>query len=297
LPGRYFEPDPLLDPPNFPQPGFVASVEVQAVGPHIFQQLSNGVPVGGNAPGSLTVPITSLNWTVSPKVEVGYRLASGFGEFAINWQYIGTTGSGSTPFGPGGAPANQSGRFNFNLSDLDYVSREYTPWEHWGMQWRVGFRQVYLFYDTTLTAPSAATAATTGVLQQAGTNGYQGWGGHIGVELDRDLYSHVPGLSLVAKLDFGDTAGFVQQKVSQTTLAGYSFGDVQQGQAVPELAAQLGLNYRQPGGRYEFFVGGFYQYWWNVGTLPNFGLNVSGAPRSGGELSLTGVTARFSYNY
>src|ERR1700722_14498433 len=32
IPGRYFEMDPLLDPPGWPQPGWVADLEIQAVG-------------------------------------------------------------------------------------------------------------------------------------------------------------------------------------------------------------------------------------------------------------------------
>ena len=297
IPGPYFEHDPLVDPPSFPQPGWVADVEVSAVGPHLFQSLSNGVAVGGTAPGSIRIPITLLDWTVSPRLEVGYRLSEGFGAFMLSWQYIGTTGTGSTPFGPDGY-AGLGGRLNYNLSDLDYVSREFTPWDHWGMQWRFGFRQVYMFYDTTVSTPTAAAAAGTGILQESGANGYRGWGGHVGVQLDREFNQQLPGLSLVAKLDFGDTAGFVQQRITQTTLGGgFAAGEIQQGQAAPSLAGQLGVSYRPPGGRYEFYLGGFYQYWWNVGTLPNFALNVSGAPMSGGELSLTGVTARFSFNY
>jgi hypothetical protein len=60
---------------------------------------------------------------------------------------------------------------------------------------------------------------------------------------------------------------------------------------------EFGLSYRPPGNRSEFYVGAYYQYWWNIGTLPNFALNASGAPLSGGEMSLTGITFRFKYNY
>lgn len=297
VPGRYFELDPQLDPPSWPQPGFVADVEVQALSPHIFQNLSNGVAVGGNPSGSLRVPITPLDWTVSPRVEFGWRLPSGFGEFLLSYQYIGTTGTGSTPYGPNG-PASMSGRFNLNMSDFDYVSREFSPWEHWGIQWRFGFRQVYLFYDTQLSNSLAAATAGNGVLLQSGANSYNGWGGHFGVELNREFNRQLPGLSLVAKFDFAETAGFIQQGVSQTTAGGaYSFGSIQQGQSVPSLSGQLGLSYRPPGDRFELYVGGFYQYWWNVGTLPNYALNGIGSPLSGGELSMTGVTLRLSFNY
>jgi hypothetical protein len=297
IPGKYFEMDPLLDPPEYPRPGWIADLEIQAVGPHIFQSLSNGVPVGPNPPGTLRVPITPLDWTVSPRIEFGYRLASGFGEFLLSYQYLGTTGSGSTPYGPNG-PAAMSGRLNINESDFDYASREFNPWEHWGMKWRFGFRQVYAFYDTQLTSSLAAATAGNGALLQSGTNGYSGWGGHVGVEINREFNRQIPGLSFVAKVDFGDTLGQLRQTVSQSLIGGaYSSGEVQNGQEVPALSGQIGLSYRPPGNRFEVYLGGYYQYWWNLGTLPNYALNAAGAPLSGGELSLTGVTLRLSFNY
>jgi hypothetical protein len=291
LPGRYFEYDPLLDPPSFPQPGFIADVEVQAAAPHILHSRANGVPVGPNPPNSIVVPVSGLNWTASPQVELGYRLPSGFGEFLVNWRYIGTSGSSTTPFGPDG-PASLQSRLNFNLVDIDYASREFTPWQHWGMQWRLGVRGLYMNYDTQLTQPFAAAAAGSGILQNRATNSYEGWGGHVGVELNRDLNQFLPGLDIISKLDFGSTIGTIKQGVSQITTGGPNgFGGVQNGQASPSLSAQLGLNYHPPGTRVDLYVGGFYEYWWNIGALENF------SPISRGELSVTGVTFRLAYNY
>ena len=244
----------------------------------------------------MRIPITPLDWTVSPVVELGYRLPEGFGAFMLNYQYLGTTGSGTTVYGPGG-PSAMSGRLNFNLSDFDYVSREFTPWEHWGMTWRFGFRQVYLFYDTQID-PFPPASALSGLMSESGANSYHGWGGHVGVQLDRDFYQQVPGLSFVSKIDFGYTGGFIQQGLSQTTTTGaYSFNQISNGQGCPMLGGEIGLSYRPPSGKYEFFAGGFYQYWWNIGTLANYALNGIGGTTSNGELSLTGVTFRFSYNY
>jgi hypothetical protein len=85
--------------------------------------------------------------------------------------------------------------------------------------------------------------------------------------------------------------------VSQTTTAGaYYSGAIQQGQDVPMVTGQMGLSYR-PDSRWELYVGGIYEYVWNVGNLPNFALNASGGTKSGGELSMAGVTIRLSFNY
>jgi hypothetical protein len=297
LPGRYFERDPLLDPPQFPQPGCVVAVELQALVPHIFHDIVNTGTVGANAPGSVVVPVPGFDWTASPRIELGYRLPSGFGEFAINYQYIRTNGSGSTPFGPDG-PANLRGTFEFNLSDFDYVSRQFTPWQYWGMKWRFGFRQLHMFYRSTLTQPFGAAAAGSGVLQEQGFNAYHGYGAHVGVELDRDLSRCLPGLSFVGKLDVANTFGFIRQSVSQTLVDGtFTTGVFRADQASPSLLGQAGLNYHPPGSRLDFYAGALYGYWWNLGKFNNVALNAPGKPTAKGDLSLTGFTFRVAWNY
>jgi hypothetical protein len=297
IPGRYFERDPLLDPPSFPQPGCFVGVELQAVVPHIFHDIVNTAQVGPNAPGSVVVPVTGFDWTVAPRIELGYRLPSGFGGFAINYQYIRTNGSGTTPFAPDG-PASLRDTFEFNLSDFDYVSREFTPWRYWGIQWRFGFRQLHMFYRTNLTQPFGAAAAGSGIFQEQGFNAYHGYGGHFGVELDRDLSRCLPGLSFVGKMDVASTFGFIRQSVSQTMVDGtFTTGVFRSDQASPSLLGQAGLNYRPPGSRLDFYAGASYGYWWNLGKFNNVALNAPGKPTAKGDLSLTGFTFRLAWNY
>ncbi len=291
LPGRYFENDPQLDPPQFHPPGFVAGVEVQAVVPHIFNTLANGAPVGTLPVDSLQLGSSGLNWGVSPRLEAGYRLGSGFGEFLLSYRYLGVTGSTTTPLGQDG-PANLRTRFDLNVIDFDYASREFTPWQHVGMKWRIGMRMVYLFYDNTLT-PSGLAAGESGILQEHAFNDFKAFGGHVGLELSRDLYAYVPGLSAVAKFDYGSSfTGTLKQGVSETTIAsGYEFGGITSSQSVPMLAGQFGVSYEEPGSRLSLFAGGFYEYWWNVGRLSTF------SQLSRGELSMTGVTVQLKWNY
>jgi hypothetical protein len=281
----------------FPQPGFVASVEAQAIVPHIFHDIVNTAPVGAAAPGSIAAPVTGFDWTVSPRIEIGYRLPSGFGEFLLNYQYIHTTGSGSTPFGPDG-PAEISDKFEFNLADFDYASREFTPWQHLGMKWRFGLRTLQMFYRTALTQPYGAAAAGSGILQDQGFNAYHGYGGHIGVELNREFNSQLPGLSLIGKVDIGNTFGFIHQSVSQSMTDGATAEGIYRfDQASPSIYTQLGLNYHPPGGRLDFYVGGSYGYWWNLGKFNNVALSSIGKGTAKGDLSLTGITFRASWNY
>ena len=297
LPGRYFERDPLLDPPSFPQPGFVASVDVQPLVPHIYHDLVNLAPVGSNASGTVAVPVSGFSWMVSPRIEFGYRLGSGFGEFVVNYQFLETHGSSSTPFGPDG-PAGVGSKLQFNLADFDYVSRQFTPWERWGVKWRIGLRTLQMFYNTTLTQPFDVASAGSGVFQQLGSNAYHGYGGHVGVEVDRDLSRLVPGLSFVGKLDVGGTAGFIKQTIGQTMVDGtFTSGAYRWDQASPSIYTQLGLNYHVPGSRLDLYLGGSGGYFWNLGKNNNVALTSVGKGTAAGDLSLLGATFRLTWNY
>ena len=73
------------------------------------------------APGA-----ANLNWTVAPRLEIGYRLPSGFGAFAFSDRFFQTGGAG--PFsGPVGL-TNRTSRLTVNYCDWDYISHEFTPW-------------------------------------------------------------------------------------------------------------------------------------------------------------------------
>jgi hypothetical protein len=296
IPGRYFERDPLVDPPAFAQPGFVADFEVQTLVPHIYHDVVNTTSVGSNAAGTLAVPVTGYDWAVSPRIEIGYRLPSGFGEFLINYQYIRTYGSGTSDLGPDGF-GNVNDKFEFNLADFDYATREFTPWQHWGMKWRFGLRSLQTFYRSGIIEPLEEAVAGSHVYQEQGYNAYHGYGAHVAVELDRDFYNWVPGLSLVTKVDFGNTFGFIHQSVSQLTTDGsYDVGAFRADQASQSLYGQLGLNYHASS-RLDFYAGGSYGYWWNLGKFNNVALTPAGKPTAKGDLSLTGITFRVSWNY
>ena len=48
--------------------------------------------------------MAQLDWTVSPRFELGYRLPSGFGELDVAFRFLMTQGSGSTPAGSAASP-------------------------------------------------------------------------------------------------------------------------------------------------------------------------------------------------
>src|SRR5713226_4270301 len=66
LPGPYFEPDPRLDLPPLPQPGWFTNAEVAIVRPHIKNRLTDVVQIGNLPPDTVHLPSAELDWTASP---------------------------------------------------------------------------------------------------------------------------------------------------------------------------------------------------------------------------------------
>jgi hypothetical protein len=290
---RYFETHPLLDPPQLPPPGWIAGVELDTVVPHLMNHLLNTVQIGARAPDVVTLPSAPLDWTVAPRVEVGYRLPAGFGEFALGYRFLASQGTTHTPFSLDGAAVLHS-RLDFNQADADYVSREISLWPqflHLDMKWRLGVRLAFLYFDSRGDEAFDVAAAGSGVFDQRVSGSYWGIGPHAGVELARRIDG--TGLALVGSVDFTDLFGRVRQgffeKATMLDEAGLPLtGETRASgtQDVPILNLRLGVSWTPP----EFpsaqvFIGYQYEYWWNVGKVSTTG-------QRGAELSDQGVTVR-----
>jgi len=296
LPGRYFERDPLLDPPETGLPGWVVGVDLAIVGPHVKNRLTDTVQVAGRPPDTLHLPSADLDWTVSPRVELGYRLPSGFGEFAMSYREMASDGTASVA-GPDGA-ADLKSRLDVNIGDLDYISREWSLWPDWGMKWWFGLRLANIYFDSHETEPftvADAAVAGSGVFDRQTSNHYLGGGPHYGLELTRQWKE--TGLSFVARLDGAALLGRVTQNFSEVSTTAGPGGELLAGvthesnpQAVPMLNAFLGVNWNPPGIPKLLFSAGYeYEYWWEVGRL--------GTTLSRGEFSDQGVMLRASFNF
>jgi hypothetical protein len=289
----YFELDPLLDPPQWPGVGWFWDVQVAGVGPHIQNQMIQtvGTTLGTSilvAPGNAPV-----SWTVAPRIELGYRLPSGFGEFSISDTGF-TTNGADTVILPDG-PAMRTSALQINYTDLDYLSREFTPWTNWGMKWRAGVRISESFTTTAVSQPFAQAAAGSGVLFSQASNATFGAGPHFAVELERCLSRS--GFSLVGKVDVSDNYSIIRQRFAAVTTTFVSPGVADSGVQIDRfenqivtLTGQIGLAWqppRLPGT--QFFVGYINQTWWNVMANENL--------LSQGQFSYQGVFLRAAWNY
>jgi hypothetical protein len=294
LPGPYFEADPRLDPPPLPPPGWFAGLDLGIVGPHVKNRLTDFVTIDGRPPDTVHLPTAPLDWTVAPRVELGYRLLSGFGGFALAYRFFGTDGSESV-LGPDG-PANLRSRLDVNVVDWDYVSWEMSLWPNWGMKWWFGLRMANVYFDSQQNESFAAAAAGSGVFATRTTDHYLGWGPHYGLELTRQWDG--TGLALVYRADGATLLGRTQQNfLEESTLLGPD-GQLLSGKAhesnpqtVPIAYLFLSVRWQPP--RFpnlNVSAGYEYEYWWNVARI-------STTTFSRGELSDQGVLLRAEFNY
>jgi hypothetical protein len=285
LPGPYFEQDPLWDPPSLPQPGWFADVEATILKPNLQNHLS-----GVNDTPSLPVqlPSAGLDWTVAPYVQVGYRLPSAFGAIALAYRGFGSQGHSTIADTDG--PASLHSRLDMNQVDLDYLSREISIRPQWEMNWHVGLRLTYLYFDSRADESAADAAAGSGIVEQRETNSYWGIGAHAGVELARHFDD--TGLSFVTSVDGITLLGRIRQGFFETDTAGATVSSENSGsQEVPIVDLKAGLSWQPPQSpQWTVFVGYEFEYWWNVGRLSN-------TPDSRGEMKDQGIMLRAAYNF
>jgi hypothetical protein len=279
--------------------GWFAGLDLGILKGHVKNQLMTAVqnPVTGNA-DQVGVPSAALNWTVSPRVEVGYRLPSGFGEVALSYRGLATQGSQSV--GGTDIPTRLSSHLDINQIDLDYGNWEFSLWPHWDMHWRVGLRYAYVYFDARADQPfDLAAAAGSGVFQARTTNSYVGIGPHSGLDLWRRFGTD--GLAFGVQSEFSLLVGRIRQQFIEATTTRGPDGQplvgalsVGSSQAVPVLAVQAGFRWQPP--RYpnaHLYLGYRYEYWWEVGLLNNLN-NIQG---TFGEVADQGFVLRAEVNF
>jgi hypothetical protein len=293
LPGPYFVQDSLLDPPSLPKPGLVATVELGIIAPHVKNGLSDSVQIADRPADIVRLPAADLDWTVAPRIELGCRLPSGFGQFSVAYRFFGTEGTASAT-GPDAIEAVKS-RLSVNIVDLDYANNEFTFLPGWGMKWWFGLRFADAFFDSRAQEPFAAAAVGSGILETRTSNNFWGIGPHAGLELSR-LFG-ASGLGIVGSIDGATLLGRIRQNFFEELASTGPDGLLLTGntresvsQDVPIIRTFFGLTWQPP--RYplaRLSAGYEYEYWWNAGR------NSSTFSRA--ELSDQGILLRAEFNY
>jgi len=242
-------------------PSFLVNLELQVLKPVLRNQLTNTV----NMPDGTTIQVApqgeSLNATVSPEIQVGYRMSDSLGDLLLSYRFIVSQGTGTVADDPLGTMLKT--RLNINIVDFDYATARYAPVPRWDMQWTIGIRYTSVFFDND---------ATNEFTDMHASNYFSGAGPHAALEVQRHI-DPLPSFAIFAKVDAGVMIGQLTQKY---TLTGFDAnGNLEQGetdvrhtQSVPMLDARIGLSYSPPQMEtLRFSLGYQFEQWWSIGQL------------------------------
>lgn len=295
----YFQRDPLLDPLDWAQPGWFADAEVGLIKPHVSFSAANQVTT---VFGPKTVQIGSahLNMTAAPRFEIGYRLPSGFGEFSVSDRFF--TGRGSDSFvGPAGL-GSRSSSLSLNYTDIDYASRELTPWNNWSLKFRGGLRFAQTSFSTSLNEPFAGAAASGAAFFQTQSNRASGGGAHFGFQLDRSFPAR--GLTLVSQADIADLMMRTHQQAAAAFTALSPTGGFDTGtynttflQQNPILTVQIGLNFQPARWRNSRLYFGYFGQFWYLFATDTTGQPPAPTPVQPSHFDQEGMVFQWSWNH
>jgi hypothetical protein len=253
--GPLLKGDALLDDKCSSPPGWFAAAEADVVVAHIKNRLFGHV---GN--DTIHLPTAELDWTVSPRFELGYRFGQGVGDFLVSYRFLVTSGSGVLP----GFDANQNAaalhsRLNINSWDIDYGNWENSLLPFCEMRWRIGARVAANFFDSKAASP---------LLEQRVSNYFVGGGPHVGLDLRHAIRK--TGLSVLGRFESAFLIGETYQSYEQVFSVGPVGGAnrILQPQTVPLVSAQAGLEWTPPGNEHLHFSAGYtYEHWWNYADV------------------------------
>jgi hypothetical protein len=288
-------PTPTISPttgvPSFgdqylPSAGWFFNVDIGVVAPRFKNQIQGSVPLSDGSVALVGVAGADLDWTVMPRLEVGYRLPLDLGSVLLGYRTLVSEGKEDL-FDSAGNPATIKSRLNLNEVDLDYRSMDFDVGGKWLLFWRVGGRFTSAYYDSQLTSEMAKTLAGGAFLNARVTNNFVGGGPHAALEIS---HTFTPQFDFFANVDGAVLIGHVDQSYSESLTFGSGGAGIggaatnSTTQAVPTLGIQLGVRWTPLGpDRVRFSLGYEYEYWWLIGQIGS---------GSAGELESQGIFFR-----
>jgi len=178
----------------------------------------------------------NLDWTVAPRVTVGYRFDFG-GAFLISYRFL-QTGTDFDFSGTGG-PAGHLG-LEENWLDFSYLTRAWGPWCNLRLQGEAGIRLGFL---------SSHAHMDDGITVEDDTDDYAGAGPHLGLRVSWGLGHST--WALFGKADasvlFGTTRFGTQQLVNdQINPPTFSSSSQSQSQTVWDFRGEVGVSWVHP---------------------------------------------------
>ena len=294
---------PRLDPAELPHPGWLFDVEVGIPGEprlnHVGQTDLSACRIRfrcrrERADGR-------LDWTVSPRFELGYRLPSGFGEVDVAYRFLSAQGTRldrRTRWPAPDATAALRSHLDINVGDLDYASRETSLgacWRH-EMAHRPAVPRTCFSIRRPTSRSQAAAPAGSGIFERSISNNFWGIGPHAALELNTAAEPVGPGMGRPVgrrtALRRGPSNDSPRYRPAGLERLVTDLGNPQQ---VPMLSGFLGLDWRPPcRPNLDVLLGYTAEYWWNVGRLSDPDIYNG---HSAGEMGSHGPVLRLEYNY
>jgi hypothetical protein len=263
--------------------GFYTTAELQVVHPWLSNGLVGAPVFPDGTSHTISPPASHLNWTVSPLLELGWRLNGNLGQFGLSYRFLDADGSQGLAL-PGGTSAQVHSRLAFTVIDFDYQAVP-VLYGAWAVVGRVGVRAGTAFFDSNQSA--------TGDIQYDSNNFY-GAGPHGRIDLYRQL-GFLPGLSLFGRADGAVLVGETQQRFSEQltaadgTLTSGNFNK-RRTTSVPIINFQAGLSYTPPRlNNWHFTAGYIFEEWLDVGSIQH--------DPSHGRFNLNGVFTRLTVDF
>jgi hypothetical protein len=250
------------DRPGVPPPGWFGDVEVDVVGPHVKNRLFADVAFANGFIDTVHVPMADLDWTGSPRFEVGYRFDNNGGQFTIAYRFLTTEGRTTLTDVDFGALAGLHSRLDFNVIDFAYGGGLIAAGPYCDVQWRLGVRLTQAFFDTR--AEDLFREART-------SNHFLGAGPLGAIEWQRRIYA--PGLAVYGRLEgavpFGSIhQGFEEVFHASRTLNVGAATSQRMTQGVPMLSLDIGLGWTPAWSRFTRFSLGYHlEGWWDLGEV------------------------------
>src|SRR5262245_21594507 len=223
--------------PPSPQDSLFVIGELTILKPALKNRITNDTPLANG--NRLRVPSVPLDTTVSPLLELGYRLPDCAGQFSVGYRFFSAEGNGQGVLD--GMPAPIRTRADLHFIDFDYGTAPLEVAPRWDLSWRLGARLADVFFDSRL--------GSDGNLMQA-SNTLFGGGAHGRVDIERRIVP-APGLALFGRLDGAVVVGQIKQRFRQDVtgpdgvlVSASNF--MRKTQAVPILNLQAGLSYAPP---------------------------------------------------
>jgi hypothetical protein len=261
--------------------GLFFNTELDFVKPAVKNRLKGVVTFPGGSTNNVQAPQTSLDWTVAPRFELGYRFPDSFGDLSASYRFLTSEGRG-TAFNGFGAFDVRS-RLDINQFDFDYSSARFSPGPFWDLKWRIGARLADVFFDSRV---------SDGVFEQQASNNFIGAGPHFALDAERRI-GLLPGFAAFGSIDGAVLVGQIHQRFHdggvQSDGTPFSVDDTEQRtQSVPVLTLRAGFSYTPPRLEFVHFTTGYeFERWWDLARL--------GASR--GELTDQGIFVRAEFDY